>query len=149
MCCWCNISQRVDTPTVPLSDVSQESLDTPVSREISAEITEYASMHDLSKSEATQELLRAGLEHRSQTASAPPTDHSPKRNALEQRQQHLAHQQRQIIRFQRVSVGAGVGWAVLTVATGETGPLWTALGMLIIVLLAASTYVWQYLPTFE
>jgi len=54
-----------------------------------------------------------------------------------------------IIRFQRVSVGAGIGWAVLTVATGETGPLWTALGMLIIVLLAASTYVWQYLPTFE
>ena len=62
---------------------------------------------------------------------------------------HAIPQPDLIIRFQRVSVGAGIGWAVLTVATGETGPLWTALGMLIIVLLAASTYVWQYLPTFE
>jgi len=59
------------------------------------------------------------------------------------------HQQRQIIRFQKVTVGAGIGWAVLTVVTGETGPLWTALGMFIIALMAASTYIWRYIPTFE
>jgi hypothetical protein len=128
--------------------VSQEPLETQVSQEINAEVDEYAKMHDLSTSEATQELLRAGLESRRQTASATPTDHNPQRKALEQQQQHLAHQQRQIIRFQKVAVGAGIGWAVLTVATGETGPLWTTLGMLIIVLLAASTYIWQYIPGF-
>jgi hypothetical protein len=35
---------------------------------------------------------------------------------------HAIPQPDLIIRFQRVSVGAGIGWAVLTVATGETGP---------------------------
>ena len=129
--------------------MSQEPLDTRVSQEIDTDITEYAKMHDLSTSEAIQELLRAGLESRRQAASATSTDHNRKRKALEQRQQHLAHQQRQIIRFQKLTVGVGIGWAVLTVVTGETGALWTALGMFIIALMAASTYIWRYIPTFE
>ena len=128
--------------------MSQVPLDTKVDQDINAEITEYAKLHDLSMSDATEELLQAGLKTQNQTTSATPATDT-KQAQLEQRQQALAHQQRQIIRFQKVAVGAGIGWAVLTVTTGETGPLWTALGMLIIVLLAASTYVWQYIPTLE
>ena len=57
--------------------MSQEPLDTRVSQEINAEIDEYAKMHDISTSEATQELLRAGLKNRRQAVSAMPTDHNP------------------------------------------------------------------------
>jgi len=80
--------------------------------------------------------------------SSTPTANA-KQARLEDRQQALAEQQRQIIRFQKLTVVAGIGWAVLTVGTGETGPMWTALGMLIITLMAASTYIWRYIPTFE
>ena len=128
--------------------MSQVPLDTQVDQAINAEITEYAKLHDLSMNEATEELLQAGLRTRNQTTSATPAIDT-KQAQLEQRQQALAHQQRQIIRFQKVTVGAGIGWAVLTVVTGETGPLWTALGMFIIALMAASTYIWRYIPTFE
>ena len=123
-------------------------LDTQVDQDINGEITAYAELHDLSRSEATEELLHAGLRTQNQMVSSTPTANA-KQARLEDRQQALAEQQRQIIRFQKLTVVAGIGWAVLTVATGETGPLWTALGMFIIALMAASTYIWQYIPTFE
>lgn len=137
--------QRVDTGAVQKTCVSQVQLDVQVNPDTNAEIAEYAELHDLSKGEASKELLRAGLRTREQTASSPPAT-SEKQVQLEQRQQSLAHQQQQIIQFQKRTVMAGIGWAVLTVATGVTGPLWTALGMLIIVLMAASTYSWQLSP---
>ena len=126
----------------------QVPLDTQVDRDINAEITAHAELHDLSMSEATEELLHAGLKVQNQMVSSTPTTNA-KQAQLEDRQQALAEQQRQIIRFQKLTVVAGIGWAVLTVGTGATGPLWTALGMLTIVLMAASTYIWQYIPTFE
>jgi len=128
--------------------VPQVPLDTQVDQDINGEITAYAELHDLSMSEATEELLHAGLKVQNQTVSSTPTTNA-KQARLEDRQQALAEHQRQIIRFQKLTVVAGIGWAVLTVGTGETGPLWTALGMLTIVLMAASTYIWQYIPTFE
>ena len=126
----------------------QVPLDTQVDQDINGEITAYAELHDLSMSEATEELLHAGLRTQNQMVSSTPTANA-KQARLEDRQQALAEQQRQIIRFQKLTVVAGIGWAVLTVATGETGPLWTALGMFIIALMAASTYIWRYIPTFE
>lgn len=137
--------QRVDTSAVPTICVSQGSSNTQGDQEINAEITEYAELHDLSVAEATEELLQTGLTAQNQTTSAPPTTDTKQRR-LEQRQQALAGQQRQIVRFQKRTVLAGIGWAVLTVATGETGPLWTAIGMLTIVLMAASPYIWQWIP---
>jgi len=128
--------------------VPQVPLDTQVDQGINAEITSYAELHDLSVSEATEELLHAGLRTQNQTVSSTPTTNA-KQAQLENQQQALAEQQRQIIRFQKLTVVAGIGWAVLTIGAGGTGPLWTALGMVIIALMAASTYIWQYIPTFE
>jgi len=127
--------------------VSQESENTRVDRDIESEITEYAEAHNLSISEATEALLHAGLStRREETFSA--TAETSTQAQLEQRQGNIVDQQRKIIRFQKLTVFAGIGWAVLTIATGETGPLWTALGMLTIVLMASSTYIWEYLPPF-
>jgi len=139
--------QRIDACTVLTQRVSQELENARVTQDIHTEITEYAEAHDLSISEATQALLHAGLSsRREETFSA--TAETSTRAQLEQRQGNIVDQQRKIIRFQKLTVFAGVGWAVLTIATGETGPLWTALGMLIIVLLASSPYIWQYFPSF-
>ena len=127
--------------------VSQESENARVDRDIESEITEYAETHNLSISEATEALLHAGLStRRGETLSA--SADSSTRAQLEQQQEQIVEQQRKIIRFQKFTVFAGIGWAVLTIATGETGPLWTALGMLMIVLMASSTYIWQYFPFF-
>jgi len=133
--------------TVLTHRVSQESENARVNRDIESEIAEYAEAHDLAISEATEALLHAGLSTRREETLSASADIST-RKQLEQRQQHIVDQQRKIIRFQKFTVFAGIGWAILTVATGETGPLWTALGMLTIVLMASSTYIWQYLPPF-
>jgi len=139
--------QRIDACTFLTGRVSQELESTRVDRDIESEIAEYAETHGLSISEATEALLHAGLStRRGETLSA--SADSSTRAQLEQRQEHIVDQQRKIIRFQKLTVFAGVGWAVLTIATGETGPLWTALGMLIIVLMASSPYIWQYFPSF-
>ena len=127
--------------------VSQESENARVTQDIESEIAEYAEAHDLSISEATQALLHAGLSTcREETLSA--SADSSTRAQLEQRQEQIVDQQRKIIRFQKFTVFAGIGWAVLTIVTSETGPLWTALGMLTIVLMASSTYIWQFFPFF-
>ena len=128
--------------------MSQELENARVDRDIESEITEYAETHNLSISEATEALLHAGLStRRGETLSA--SADSSTRAQLEQQQEQIVEQQRKIIRFQKFTVFAGIGWAVLTIATGETGPLWTALGMLMIVLMASSTYIWQYFPFFS
>ncbi len=139
--------QRIDACTVLTRRVSQELENARVDRDIESEIAEYAETHNLSISEATQALLHAGLStRRGETLSA--SADSSTRAQLEQQQEQIVEQQRKIIRFQKFTVFAGIGWAVLTIATGETGPLWTALGMLMIVLMASSTYIWQYFPFF-
>ncbi len=127
--------------------MSQESENARVTQDIESEITEYAKAHDLSISEATQALLHAGLSSRREETLSASADAST-RKQLEQRQEQIVDQQQKIIRFQKLTVFVGIGWAVLTIATGETGPLWTALGMLTIVLMASSTYIWQYFPSF-
>ncbi len=118
-----------------------------MNQDIKSDINEYAEAHDLSKSEATQALLHAGLETRQEETRSASADDST-RAQLEQQQENIVSQQRKIISFQKLTVFVGIGWAVLTIATGETGPLWTALGMLTIVLMASSPYIWQYLPAF-
>ena len=45
---------------------------------------------------------------------------------LESQQQSLARQQRRIVRFQKVTIIGGLGWATLQFATGANGPVWTA-----------------------
>jgi len=139
--------QRIDTLTVLTHRVSQESENPRVNRDIESEIAEYAETHDLSISEATQALLHAGLSTRREETLSASADSST-RKQLEQQQEQIVGQQRKIIRFQKFTVFAGIGWAVLTIATGETGPLWTALGMLTIVLMASSPYIWQFFPFF-
>ena len=128
--------------------VSQERLAGHLNSETKAAVTEYAKIHDISAGDALAELVDAGL-----TASKPDPSASGERNLtpaqLESRQQTIARQQRQILRFQKVTIFGGLGWAVLTFATGASGPVWTAIGMGIIVLMAASTYLWAYLPGFQ
>ncbi len=139
--------QRIDEFTVLTGRVSQESENARVNRDIESEITEYAKAHNLSNSEATQALLHAGLSTRREATLSAATDGST-RTQLEKQQEQIVGQQRKIIRFQKFTVFVGIGWAVLTIATGETGPLRTALGMLAVVLMASSTYIWEYLPSF-
>jgi len=139
--------QRIDACTVLTRRVSQESENARVTQDIESEIAEYAEAHDLSISEATEALLHAGLSTRREAPLSASTEPST-RAQLEHQQEQIVDQQQKIIRFQKLTVFAGIGWAVLTIVTGETGPLWTALGMLTIVLMASSTYVWQYLPPF-
>ena len=139
--------QRIDGCIVLTRDVSQELENAWVTQDIKSEIVEYAEAHNLSNSEATQALLHAGLSTRRE-ATLSASANGATRDQLEQQQEQIVVQQRKIIQFQKFTVFAGIGWAVLTIATGETGALWTALGMLTIVLMASSTYVWQYLPPF-
>ena len=122
--------------------MSQESETARTNQETHSEITEYAEAHDLSISEATQALLHAGLSTRREAALSASAETST-RAQLEKQQEQIVGQQRKIVRFQKFTVFAGIGWAVLTIATGETGPLWTALGMLTIVLMVSSTYIWE------
>jgi hypothetical protein len=129
--------------------VSQEPLADHLDNQTKAAVTEYAEAHDLADSDAFDELVEAGLmasKHDSSTAS---NENDPTSAQLESRQQRIASQQRQIIRFQRITIFGGLGWAVLTFATGSNGPVWTAIGMAIIILMAASTYIWEYIPGFQ
>jgi len=98
---------------------------------------------------AIEELVQAGLTPDYLRRSLNDDDDTLTPAQLEARQQTVAHRQRQIIRFQRLAVFGGLGWAVLTFASGSTGPAWTAIGMVIIVLMASSTYRWQYIPGFQ
>ncbi len=127
--------------------MTQESETARTNQDIHSEITEYAEAHNLSNSEATQALLHAGLATRREATRSTSVD-GLTRAELERQQEQIVGQQRKIIRFQKFTVFAGVGWALLTIVTGETGPVWTALGMLTIVLMASSTYIWEYLPSF-
>lgn len=129
--------------------MSQEPLEGHLDSETNAAINEYAEAYDLSASDALEEVVDAGLTastHDPQSASGEGAL-TPAR--LASRQQTIAHRQQQIIRFQKITVFGGFGWAVLTFATGANGPVWTAIGMLTIVLMATSTYIWEYSPGFE
>ena len=140
--------QRVDTLPTVIVFVSQEPLEGHLNSDTEAAVTEYAEAHDISAGDAVEKLIDAGL-----TASKPDLSASGEGNLtpaqLESQQQTLARQQRQIVRFQKVTIFGGLGWAVLTFATGANGPVWTAIGMAMIVLMAASTYIWEYLPGFQ
>ena len=140
--------QRVDTPSAPSVTVSQEPLDCHLDGETHAAVTEYATTHDLSASDALDELVAAGLTASKHDSSAASGESDLTQAQLVSQQQTIAHHQRQIVRFQKVTIFGGLGWAVLTFATGANGPVWTAIGMGIIVSMAASTYLWESIPGF-
>ena len=121
-----------------------ESLRTQLDQETTAALTAYAEGYDGSEREAMQELLRSGLQRHGhpEPADGQPPSHSE----LAARQRAIADQQAHIVRFQKYTVYGGLGWALLTLATGASGSLWIAIGMLLIVLMAASTYIWRYIP---
>jgi len=129
--------------------VSQEPLADHLDSQTKAAVTEYAKAHDQSASHALNELVDAGLTASKHDTSAGTGEKELTPAQLESRQQTIASQQRQIVRFQKITIFGGLGWAVLTFATGANGPVWTAVGMAIIVLMAASTYVWEYIPGFQ
>ena len=129
--------------------MSQEPLAGHLNSETKAAVAEYADAHDLSDSDALDELVEAGLTASTHDSSAVSGTKDLTPAQLESQQQTLARQQRQIVRFQKVTIFGGLGWAVLTFATGANGPVWTAVGMAMIVLMAASTYLWEYLPGFQ
>ena len=128
--------------------MSQEPLTDHLDSQTRAAVSEYAKAHGLSDSDALDELVDAGLTASTHDSSAASTENLTPAQ-LESQQQTIAHQQRQIVRFQTITIFGGLGWAVLTFATGANGPVWTAIGMAIIVLMAASTYLWKYLPGFQ
>ena len=128
--------------------MSQEPLTDHLDSQTRAAFSEYAKAHGLSDSDALDELVDAGLTASTHDSSAASKDNLTPAQ-LESQQQTIAHQQRQIVRFQTITIFGGLGWAVLTFATGANGPVWTAIGMAIIVLMAASTYLWKYLPGFQ
>lgn len=129
--------------------MSSESLRTHLDRETTAALTEYAENHDIAATEAIKELVHTGLASHRQGSSQPADENHPPHSELERRQRLIADQQRQIVRFQKHTVFGGVGWALLTLLTGANGVIWIAIGMLLIVLMASSTYIWQYLPTIQ
>lgn len=129
--------------------MSQESLEDHLDSETTAAVTQYAEAHDQSASHALNELVDAGLTASKHDTSAGSGEKDLTPRQLESRQQTIANKQRQIVRFQKITIYGGLGWAVLTFATGANGPVWTAIGMAIIVLMAASTYIWEYIPGFQ
>ena len=139
----------IHTLTAAQPCVSQESLRTHLDDEINAKISEYAERYDLSESEAIEALLQTGPRSHRQSSSQASEENAPDQKELEQRQRAIANQQRQIVRFQKYTVFGGLFWAVLTLATGANSPVWVGIGMLLIVLMASSTYIWQYVPTFQ
>ena len=142
-------TQRVDASSSLFTAVSQEPLADHLDSQTKAAVTEYAEAHDLSDSDALDELVDAGLTASNHNSPAASNENDPTPAQLESRQQTIASQQRQIIRFQKITIFGGLGWSVLTFATGSNGPVWTAIGMAIIVLMAASTYIWEYIPGFQ
>ena len=141
-------TQRIDVSSSPFAPVSQERLADHLDSQIKAAVTEYAEAHDISNRDALDEIVDAGLTASMYDSSAASTE-NPTPAQLRSRQQTIASQQRQIVRFQKITIFGGLGWAVLTFATGANGPVWTAIGMAIIVLMAASTYIWEYIPGFK
>ena len=141
-------TQRIDVSSSPFAPVSQERLADHLDSQIKAAVTEYAEAHDISNRDALDEIVDAGLTASMYDSSAASTE-NPTPAQLRSRQQTIASQQRQIVRFQKITIFGGLGWAVLTFATGSNGPVWTAIGMAIIVLMAASTYIWEYIPGFQ
>ena len=129
--------------------MSQEPLAVHVDGETNEAINDYAAAYDLSPSDALEELVAAGWTHSNPDTHSESAERELTPAQLEARQQTIAQQQRQIVRFQKVTIFGGLGWAVLTLATSATGPVWTAIGMFVIVLMAASTYAWEYVPGFE
>ena len=129
--------------------MSQEPLADHLNSQTKAAVTEYAEAHDLSDSNAIDELVNAGLTASNHNIPAASNENGLTPAQLESQQQTIANKQRQIIRFQKITIFGGLGWAVLTFATGVNGPVWTAVGMAIIVLMAASTYIWEYIPGFQ
>ncbi|ESS09283.1 MAG: hypothetical protein A07HN63_00915 [uncultured archaeon A07HN63] len=127
--------------------MSQESLRTQLDQETGAALSEYAEQYDCSEREAMQELLKTGLQ--SHESPQPADAQAPSHSDLEQQQRAIADQQGHIVRFQKYTVYGGLGWALLTLVTGANGSLWIAIGMLLIVLMASSTYIWQYIPMFQ
>lgn len=123
--------------------MSREFTETHLDSETETAIIDYAEAHGISRDDAIRKMVQTGL------ARLAPAERGRDQAVLEQRQLTIARRQRQIVRFQRVAVFGGAGWAVLTFATGATGPVWAALGMLAIVLMASSTYIWEYVPLFE
>lgn len=142
-------TQRVDASSSPFTAVSQEPLADHLDNETKAALTEYAEAHDLSNSDALTELVDAGLTASNHNIPAAANENDLTPAQLESQQQTIANKQRQIVRFQKITIFGGLGWAVLTFATGANGPVWTAVGMAIIVLMAASTYIWEYIPGFQ
>jgi hypothetical protein len=129
--------------------VSRESIQTRVDGETEATIQAYADANNLSRGDAIRMMVHTGLAHRDDDGLIDASERDRDRQVLEQRQLDIANRQHQIIRFQRIAVFGGIGWAVVTLATGATGPVWAALGMLAIVLMATSTYIWEYFPSFD
>lgn len=129
--------------------MSREPIQTRVDGETEAAIQAYADANDLSRGDAIRMMLRTGLANRDDDGPIDTSERDRDRQVLEQRQLDIADRQRQIIRFQRIAVFGGIGWAVVTLATGATGPVWAALGMLAIVFMATSTYIWEYVPSFD
>ena len=151
-CCLLSFNrliQRVDALSALFVSVSQESIENHLDSETQTAVTEYAENHDLSASDALKQLVNAGFTASNHDPSAESGENNPTPAQLRSRQRTIASQQRQIVRFQKITIFGGLGWAVLTFATGSNGPVWTAIGMGIIVLMAASTYIWEYIPGFQ
>ncbi|RJX51758.1 hypothetical protein [Halonotius pteroides] len=121
--------------------MSQEPTENHLDSETKTAVTEYAENHDLSTSDALKQLVDTGFNVSNHDPSAGSGENDPTPAQLESRQQAIAHRQQQIVRFQKSTIFGGLGWAVLTLATGSNGPVWIAIGMGIIVLMAVSTYV--------
>ncbi|ERH06116.1 MAG: hypothetical protein J07HN4v3_01726 [Halonotius sp. J07HN4] len=141
--------QRIIVFPLVCIPVSQGPLAGSLDGERKSAITDYAEANNLSASEALEEVVDMGLTASTREPQSAVGEEELTPAQLESQQQTIVRQQRQIVRFQKVTVFGGLGWAILTFATGANGPVWTAIGMGIIVLMAASTYAWEYVPGFE
>lgn len=121
--------------------------------DITDALKHYAEDRGISKSEAVRRMVRQGLARNGYEITAADgigtsdEDIEEIRNELgeiEQRQLEIANQherQQQLLLSATLAVIGGIGWAVVTLATGASGPLWATAGLLAMATLGGINYL--------
>jgi hypothetical protein len=119
--------------------MGKERLQTRADSPTSDAVEDFADEHDLSHAEAVRKLIRRGLTeygHELPMADgmgATRDEMNDRMSSIERRQQ---------LQFSAsLSVIAGLGWAVVTLTTNASGPLWAIAGLAAMVTLGGINYV--------
>jgi len=108
-------------------------------------VEDYADDHDLTQSEAVRRMIRSGLtQHGYEIATADGMgvgqldQLADQLDSIEQRQAARANQRERLDVAQNVSLVAGLSYVVAVAGLGASGPLWTVVGVMVIISIAAA-----------